>query len=135
MMIEFSILGVHCLECAEDLENKLNAVQNENSIEVDYKNQKLILKNDTIDYSKVLKILEFEKVSIKEMDHDDSTEHNHASHGHDHHGLDQLVQQDTTTKIAIVFFLNLFFSVIEFVFGLLFNSMAILTDAVHDLGD
>ena len=135
MMTEFSILGVHCLECAEDLENKLNAVQNENSIEVDYKNQKLILKNDTIDYSKVLKILEFEKVSIKEMDYDDITEHNHASHGHDHHGLDKLVQQDTTTKIAIVFFLNLFFSVIEFVFGLLFNSMAILTDAVHDLGD
>jgi cobalt-zinc-cadmium efflux system protein len=38
-------------------------------------------------------------------------------------------------NIKIVFFLNLFFSIFEVVFGLLFNSMAILSDAIHDFGD
>lgn len=134
-MIEFTMHGVHCLECAEELENKLNTAQEEQSIIVDYKNQKLILKNETIDYTKLNKILEFEKVSIQETECKTEHNHNHKSHNHDHHGLDHLVQQDAITKIAIVFFLNLFFSIIEFVFGILFNSMAILTDAVHDLGD
>ncbi|HFI0507095.1 TPA: cation diffusion facilitator family transporter [Streptococcus suis] len=35
----------------------------------------------------------------------------------------------------IAFLLNLSFSIIEFIFGLLFGSSAILADAVHDLGD
>jgi len=38
-------------------------------------------------------------------------------------------------KIFIVFLLNLFFSVVEFFFGTIFNSQAILSDAIHDLGD
>lgn len=33
------------------------------------------------------------------------------------------------------FFLNLSFSVLEFIFGSIFNSSAVLADAVHDLGD
>lgn len=38
-------------------------------------------------------------------------------------------------NIRIAFFLNLSFTVIEFIGGILTNSMAILSDAVHDLGD
>ncbi|GAB4237652.1 MAG: cation diffusion facilitator family transporter [Ekhidna sp.] len=38
-------------------------------------------------------------------------------------------------NIKVAFFLNLFFSVIELVGGLLTNSVAILSDALHDLGD
>ncbi len=34
----------------------------------------------------------------------------------------------------IAFLLNLSFSIIEFIFGALFHSSAILADAVHDLG-
>lgn len=53
--------------------------------------------------------------------------HNHA-HNHNH--------QNTSGKnIAIAFFLNLLFSIIEFAGGLLTNSVAILSDALHDLGD
>lgn len=37
--------------------------------------------------------------------------------------------------IAIAFFLNLLFTVIEVIGGLWTNSMAILADAVHDMGD
>lgn len=38
-------------------------------------------------------------------------------------------------NIRVAFFLNLSFTLVEFVGGVLTNSMAILSDAVHDLGD
>ncbi len=38
-------------------------------------------------------------------------------------------------KILIAFLLNLFFSVFEFFGGMITNSVAIMSDAVHDLGD
>ena len=50
-------------------------------------------------------------------------------HEHDH--LDKLVSQNVT----IVFAQNLFFAIVEFIFGVIFNSTAILSDAVHDTGD
>lgn len=53
--------------------------------------------------------------------------HNHA-HGHHHH-------HDGTGNIAVAFLLNLSFSVIELIGGILTNSVAILSDALHDLGD
>ena len=42
---------------------------------------------------------------------------------------------NATGNISVAFFLNLFFVVIEVVGGLLTNSIAILTDALHDFGD
>lgn len=51
--------------------------------------------------------------------------HNH-SHSHDHSDV---------KNIKVAFFLNLGFTVIEIVGGVLTNSIAILSDAVHDLGD
>ena len=38
-------------------------------------------------------------------------------------------------KIFITFILNLFFSVFEFVGGMFIGSIALISDAVHDLGD
>ncbi len=38
-------------------------------------------------------------------------------------------------NIKVAFFLNLFFTVIEFIGGFLTNSIAIMSDALHDLGD
>jgi len=52
----------------------------------------------------------------------------HAHHHHHHH------EQDPDS-ISKVFFLNLAFTIIEIVGGLYTNSMAILSDALHDLGD
>ncbi|MFY0644585.1 MAG: cation transporter [Bacteroidia bacterium] len=52
--------------------------------------------------------------------------HDHE-HPHQHH-------QDIK-NLRIAFFLNLLFTIIEFVGGLLTNSLAILSDALHDLGD
>jgi cobalt-zinc-cadmium efflux system protein len=55
--------------------------------------------------------------------------HNH-SHGHPHHGGDNALK-----NISAVFFLNLFFVVAEVIGGLFTNSIAILSDALHDFGD
>ncbi len=41
----------------------------------------------------------------------------------------------STKNIKTAFFLNLFFTIVEIVGGLLTNSLAIISDAVHDLGD
>lgn len=51
--------------------------------------------------------------------------HSHNHHAHTHH----------TGNIKVAFFLNLFFTVIEIIGGILTNSIAILSDALHDLGD
>lgn len=41
----------------------------------------------------------------------------------------------TEKNILIAFLLNLFFSVFEFIGGILTNSIAIISDAIHDFGD
>lgn len=48
------------------------------------------------------------------------------SHSHDH---------QTSGNIRLAFFLNLGFTLFEIVGGFLTNSLAILSDAIHDLGD
>lgn len=50
--------------------------------------------------------------------------------GH-HHGH----QHDHGDNLGLAFFLNLGFAVVELIGGVLTNSVAILSDAVHDLGD
>lgn len=49
-------------------------------------------------------------------------------HHHDQH-------QHSLKNISVAFFLNLAFTIIELIGGLLTNSLAILSDALHDLGD
>lgn len=50
-------------------------------------------------------------------------------HNHNHsHG-------NSTGNIAVAFFLNLAFTIIEFIGGFYTNSLAIMSDALHDLGD
>ncbi len=53
--------------------------------------------------------------------------HDHA-HGHEHN-------HSSIKNLKIAFILNLSFVVVEIVGGILTNSVAILSDAVHDLGD
>ncbi|MBF9254206.1 cation transporter [Pontibacter sp. 172403-2] len=53
--------------------------------------------------------------------------HDHSAPGHHHHHAGD--------NIKVAFFLNLSFTVLELFGGLWINSMAILSDALHDLGD
>lgn len=52
------------------------------------------------------------------------------SHNHNHHHA-----HDKNERIGWTFFLNVTFTIIEFIGGWLTNSTAIMADAVHDLGD
>ena len=58
--------------------------------------------------------------------HEPNCNHNHGGAGHVH---------PVTGNLKVAFALNALFTIIEFVGGILTNSMAILADAVHDLGD
>jgi cobalt-zinc-cadmium efflux system protein len=55
--------------------------------------------------------------------------HNH-NHSHSHGD-----SSDASNRIGWAFFLNVVFTIIEFIGGWLTNSTAIMADAVHDLGD
>jgi cobalt-zinc-cadmium efflux system protein len=64
-----------------------------------------------------------------EHEHNHEHKHNHShghSHSHNHAG---------EGNISVAFFLNLSFTVIELIGGILTNSVAIISDAVHDFGD
>ena len=57
-------------------------------------------------------------------------------HNHNHHHTHNHNHGDNATKnISVAFFLNLFFVVVEVIGGLFTNSIAILSDALHDFGD
>ncbi|MFO7782486.1 MAG: cation diffusion facilitator family transporter [Spirochaetia bacterium] len=58
----------------------------------------------------------------------------HDHHHHDHHNGHEAREGDVGA-FRVAFFLNLIFTVVELIGGLLTNSVAILSDAVHDLGD
>lgn len=61
--------------------------------------------------------------------------HNHAhNHGHSHANPDDS-GSDSGRNILIAFLLNAVFTIIELIGGYLTNSVAILADALHDLGD
>lgn len=66
-------------------------------------------------------------------DHQHSGTDHHHDHGH-HHGHAHH-HHHAGDNIAFAFFLNLGFAIIELVGGFLTNSVAILSDALHDFGD
>lgn len=54
--------------------------------------------------------------------------HSHHDHHHDH-------THSAIKNIGVAFFLNLFFTLIEIIGAIFTNSVAIMSDAIHDLGD
>lgn len=74
------------------------------------------------------KHLDNHKGNYSTHNHGCSHGHNHI-HGHSHH------HSSSVKNIKTAFLLNLFFSILEIVGGLLTNSSAILSDAIHDFGD
>ena len=75
-----------------------------------------------------------EKTSAHHHSHSHSS-HRHGAHDHhSHHGLHSH-HYDESSNIALAFWLNFCFALIEIVGGILTNSVAIIADAIHDLGD
>jgi cobalt-zinc-cadmium efflux system protein len=63
--------------------------------------------------------------------------HDHDHHGHDHeHGHEGALHIHPVVKnMRVALILNTAFTIIEFIGGIYTNSIAILSDAIHDLGD
>lgn len=61
--------------------------------------------------------------------HNHKSEHNHCKCEHHHH------HHHHVKNIKLAFFLNLFFSIFELIGGVFTNSIAIISDAIHDFGD
>ena len=59
----------------------------------------------------------------------------HGHHHHHHHHGPAEGSDSGSRNIATAFALNTAFAVLEIIGGFYTNSMAILSDAVHDLGD
>ena len=63
-------------------------------------------------------------LKIEPMSH----HHHHKNHNHSHY-------HSVTENIKVAFFLNFAFAILEIFGGLWTNSLAIISDAIHDLGD
>ncbi|APD91389.1 cation transporter [Alteromonas mediterranea] len=61
-------------------------------------------------------------------------QHHHSARDNPHSHSHELENADST-RIGWAFWLNFTFTIIEFIGGWLTNSVAIMADAVHDLGD
>lgn len=71
--------------------------------------------------------------------HDKTPQTNHHLHSHPHHSHSHHTHHHSHSSseknISTAFFLNLFFVFIEIAGGIITNSFAIISDAIHDLGD
>lgn len=63
------------------------------------------------------------------------SENHHHQHSHSHSHSHLHIQPDSVKNIRMAFFLNITFTIIEIIGGILTGSLAILSDALHDLGD
>lgn len=135
-MEKYTLQGMHCANCAKKLEARLQQLQDGEKVHLNFTEQALYVP-ENMDVNAVKKIVSAEKIflenSVASLNKQDS-QHHHEKKGHHHHH--HMNTGETASKnMRLVFVLNLLFSLAEFVFGALFNSAAILSDAVHDLGD
>lgn len=146
----YVVYGLHCGNCSDKLEKELNAADNLGSIRFDKKSKEITINDEKyLERAKLIvsangafmlsedDIHEHEEHDHEGHEHHESEHAHHHGHGH-HHGHSHshfIAGESSSRNIGIAFFLNLIFSIAEFIFGTIFNSVAIMTDAVHDLGD
>ncbi len=144
-MKSYTFENIHCNDCGKRLEKKLQELDGGKDSHIDYEHTKIHIP-DQVKNEEIRKIFAQEKImtfplSQKDQELEKPSE-NHTTHNHDHghthnHGanVDFKSADQAVKNIKIVFYINIIFSVLEVIFGLLFNSVAILSDAVHDFGD
>ncbi|MDR0789791.1 MAG: cation diffusion facilitator family transporter [Bacteroidales bacterium] len=73
----------------------------------------------------------------KHSEHKNEDEHNHSHHSHHHYADIEDFNKGSAVRKALVaaIILNIGFVIVEAAFGFAFNSVSLLSDAVHNLGD
>lgn len=134
-MKTYEIVGLRDSRQAQQIHTRLtDALGKSAKIELDAQHRQIKLADEVDPYILSL-ISSFEQVSfidIEKMDRLTKKEVYQEEHGHSHMASEG---NHTERNMFVVFLLNLFFSIAEFIFGTIFKSQAILSDAVHDLGD
>lgn len=67
--------------------------------------------------------------------HDHEHSHAHAHHGHHHHHHHHHTSEMSNRRLLWVTLLNVVITVVEIIGGLVSNSLSLLSDAIHNLGD
>ena len=132
-MTELGISALHCVQCSDELIDELERRTGEGPFRYEERTQTLFIPSEA-NLELVKRILRANKVTAirPKAIVADVHEHKHGhTHSHSHIGSGEEAQW----KIFLVFIMNLVFSIIEFIAGFMINSTAILSDAVHDLGD
>ena len=136
-MEKYKLQGMHCANCAKKLEARLQQLQDGEKVHLNFTEQVLYVP-ENMNINAVKKIVSAEKIflenSAASLNKQDS-QHHHEKKGRHHHHHHVNTGEKASKNMQLVFVLNLLFSLAEFIFGALFNSAAILSDAVHDLGD
>ena len=127
-MKDWKISPLHCGDCSKELLEKLEAATGLQGFGYDA-HTRLLHVPVGADEQVVRAVLDADKVALQPKEAEKKDAHDHGHHHHSHG------ESSSTRNIAIVFAMNLIFSVAEFIFGALLNSTAIFADAVHDLGD
>lgn len=138
--MKYQLVGIRNLAHADSIFEQIKHLPNSEDIHIHSDEFQIELDNVSC-YTNLQRLLSYEKVGLKEIDdhhhhhHEEEHTHDHG-HSHDHsHAIDFSDEKNSARKMAIVFGVNIFFSLLEVVFGVLFNSASILADAVHDFGD
>jgi len=137
----YKLQSLHCRDCGDRLEQKLKELPHGEDVRVDYAKREITVSDDMNDEEIKLvfaqeKVIAYPDTKTGHDSQEANEEEKKLPHGHGHrHDVDFNNPDKSVKNIRIVFFLNLFFSIMEVIFGLMFNSMAILSDAIHDFGD
>ncbi|HJG48485.1 MAG TPA: cation diffusion facilitator family transporter [Facklamia tabacinasalis] len=135
--MKYQLVGIRNQDHANKLFNQIKQLPNKEQIHLNEEELEIEVEDITC-YENLQRLLSYEKVGLKSLDyheheHHHSQEHNHS---HDHsHDVDFTSGSQAVRNMMLVFGINIVFSVLEAIFGLLFNSASILADAVHDFGD
>lgn len=133
-MKTYKMIGLKDKKHGERIKERfLETIEDESKIQFDMEEDEVKIA-DEIDHYKISLISSFEQVSFINTEKIDIEDLEYRNEEHEHnHGTGE--ENNAERNMFAVFFLNLFFSISEFVFGTIFKSQAILSDAVHDLGD
>ncbi len=133
-MYTYQIIGISSLKQAERIKERFSKLRRNNfHVEMNVKESTIHL-SEEIDPYHIYLIRSFEQVTILPLDeyHQLKQDDMHDGHYHEHDfGSGEKIER----KMFIVFSLNFIFSIVEMIFETIFNSQAILSDAIHDFGD
>ncbi|WP_347319541.1 heavy metal translocating P-type ATPase [Rossellomorea sp. RS05] len=100
-MKEYKLQGLSCSNCAREMEEEINKLDNGEGSRILYNSSKMVLA-DGVDLGRVEKILHADGAAIQKDDHD------HGAHGHDHSHTSSSRMKMLLGVSAVIFLLAIF---------------------------